>query len=490
MTSNWPGPNAAGAPLPDPGYDASQRVHTLEAQWAVVDYGTNAVGAFNLALDAFAIAEAGTNAAAVAQASAGVAQSRADAAYAIAVSGTLDTAVVARADAAYALAESGTRTAEPAFVIAVAGTSVGNAALLVAASGTRTAVAAYALAESGTRTAEPAFVIAVAGTSVGNAALLVAASGTRTAVAAFALASVGTNTGTAAYNLAVSGTNRANAAFSIACIGTNTGTAAYTLATTGSNLAWSAYTLASTAVSGGVPIGSIAAWYKGQTGVSALDANWVECNGQVLSDASSPMNGQTMPNLNGGSGNLFLRGNSTSGSLGGSATHTHTLSGVTEANAGSSGIYAFTDSSPSVTTVNNEPPYMDVVWIIRVKEGTESTPDYSAGGTMTGNLAVPNVLLSHGTYGYAGTRSYSFLGEAMQETTVNGNFTILTRDHRNGAEIALHLRNTGAIRTLAFTGSTITWYGTGAPVQIYNKDITVALLCLNGSILGASMTQL
>lgn len=73
-----------------------------------------------------------------------------------------------------------------------------------------------------------------------------------------------------------------------------------------------------------VPIGFIGFWHKNLTGVPDLPDGWVECNGQVLSDPDSPLNGQTIPNLNGDatgadSPNLsrkeqmFLRGGVTSG---------------------------------------------------------------------------------------------------------------------------------------------------------------------------------
>jgi hypothetical protein len=75
------------------------------------------------------------------------------------------------------------------------------------------------------------------------------------------------------------------------------------------------------------PVGSIVAWHKSFTNTPALPSNWVECNGQTLSDADSPYNGQVIPNLNGAAagadlnngdnlgktGNTFLRGDETSG---------------------------------------------------------------------------------------------------------------------------------------------------------------------------------
>jgi hypothetical protein len=120
-----------------------------------------------------------------------------------------------------------------------------------------------------------------------------------------------------------------------------------------------------------VPIGSILAWAKTITGVPALPSTFVECSGQTLSDAQSPINGQVIPNLNGN--NNFLRGASTSGSTGGNATHTHsdgnhnhtltydfTAGGITKTEGYGGG-------SHSHAATNHEPPFYEVVWIMRVK---------------------------------------------------------------------------------------------------------------------------
>lgn len=73
---------------------------------------------------------------------------------------------------------------------------------------------------------------------------------------------------------------------------------------------------------GMVPIGSIIAWHGNMGGVPALPTGWVECVGGTVNDASSPMNGGSIPDLNNAttsksgdaSRGRFLRGNTTSGS--------------------------------------------------------------------------------------------------------------------------------------------------------------------------------
>jgi hypothetical protein len=88
-----------------------------------------------------------------------------------------------------------------------------------------------------------------------------------------------------------------------------------------------------------LPVGAIIAMNTNLTGVTdvaattAADANgFVVCGGQVISDATSPLNGQTIPNLN---DSYFLMGASSSGSTGGANSttltttqlpaHTHTI---------------------------------------------------------------------------------------------------------------------------------------------------------------------
>ncbi len=72
---------------------------------------------------------------------------------------------------------------------------------------------------------------------------------------------------------------------------------------------------------GDIPVGGILAWAKDFTGVPALKEGFLECDGSVVNDPLSTLNGQTLPDLNGD--NRFLRGDSTSGGTGGSETHAH-----------------------------------------------------------------------------------------------------------------------------------------------------------------------
>ena len=119
---------------------------------------------------------------------------------------------------------------------------------------------------------------------------------------------------------------------------------------------------------GDAPIGAILAWAKTLAGVPNLAEGWVECDGAVLVDALSPLNGQTIPDLNGGE---FLRGDATSGGTGGSNTMAHTHP-MTFSQNGEGGATVYVQETSPVNTgaasnTENRPPYYNVVWIMRVR---------------------------------------------------------------------------------------------------------------------------
>jgi hypothetical protein len=138
-----------------------------------------------------------------------------------------------------------------------------------------------------------------------------------------------------------------------------------------------------------VPVGAIVAWDKSMPGTPALSDGWVECNGQVLSDAQSPYDGQTIPDLNGAAGTArFLRGGTTSGGTGGSESHQHKWAYERYGTYGSHPRFSFNTSSTSywqqswagsnlvdinsrldfwTDVVDTKPSYYGVVWIMRVK---------------------------------------------------------------------------------------------------------------------------
>jgi len=114
-----------------------------------------------------------------------------------------------------------------------------------------------------------------------------------------------------------------------------------------------------------VPIGVVIAFLKSYTNTPTLPDGFVECNGQVLDDADSPYDTQTIPDLNGG--NRFLRGNSTSGGTGGAENHTHTVE--LDQQSYDPGVQGYNNTSSLITTssADSKPPYYEVVWVMRIK---------------------------------------------------------------------------------------------------------------------------
>jgi len=106
------------------------------------------------------------------------------------------------------------------------------------------------------------------------------------------------------------------------------------------------------------PIGSIVAWMKSMQGTPPIPEDWLECNGQVVSDPESPYDGESVPDLNGaGEPKRFLRGSLQSGATGGSEIHGHP---PTDGGGQGPAVWMANEA-------NHLPPYYEVVWTIKVK---------------------------------------------------------------------------------------------------------------------------
>ena len=124
--------------------------------------------------------------------------------------------------------------------------------------------------------------------------------------------------------------------------------------------------------SAAVPIGGCIPWLKSLSGVPGLPARFVECDGSTISDLDSPLNGVTIPDLNGD--NRFLRGNASSGATGGAATVTLSQGNLPanvvlsdSGGASAPGGIGSWGGSGGGTSHENLPPWYNVVWIIRIK---------------------------------------------------------------------------------------------------------------------------
>lgn len=115
------------------------------------------------------------------------------------------------------------------------------------------------------------------------------------------------------------------------------------------------------------PIGSIIPWHRDlNTNTVTIFDGWEPCNGQVLDDEESPYHGKTLPPLNGIQINecRFIRGSTTSGSLQGQTQpHSHSTN-VPNNNPSTTNRFQV---KVSVTSTTALPPYMNIIWVIRVK---------------------------------------------------------------------------------------------------------------------------
>jgi len=384
-------------------------------------------------------------------------------AYALAQIGTnTGTAAYNLAQSAYNLATTaGGSTAAEAYLLAVTGTYLAQSAYYLAQIGTNTGTAAYNLAASAQSTANGAFSIAVSGTNA-------AASAQSVAGAAYALAQIGTNTGTAAYTLAQSASDLAQSAYYLAQIGTNTGTAAYNLATSGSNVAWAAYVLALAGTTAPAPSGDGTAIALEAYALAQIGTNTGTAAYNLAASAQSTANGAF---------SIAVAGTN-------AASSAYALAQI-GTNTGTAAYNLATSGS-------------NVAWAAYVLAlaGT-SSPNYSAGGTMTGNLKVPNLVVGTGTVpvssAVSGTIYYDMSGPAYQLTTATSGFQVSAKNSSNGAEVCAVILSDGTQRSITYDGN-FSWFGTQVPFTplAVNKKVLVALSCISASgsgILGATSIQ-
>ena len=167
------------------------------------------------------------------------------------------------------------------------------------------------------------------------------------------------------------------------------------------------------------PLKSIAPWNKAFG--DNLPSGWVEANGGLVTDTDSPLYGEAIPDLNGilDSKKKFLRGSSTSGTIGGEDTHvlsiaempTHTHDVGYKGSSGGGGYldsaFAVRPAQSSLTSSsqgsgsahNNLPSYYEIVYIYKIKVSAVSptyqhSPTIYYGTNFTGSNPVKSLVHS------------------------------------------------------------------------------------------------
>lgn len=123
---------------------------------------------------------------------------------------------------------------------------------------------------------------------------------------------------------------------------------------------------------GSVPVGGFLHYNPNISGTPALNQDFVQCNGQTITDTQSPLFGQSVPNLNGNG--QFLRAGATGGATGGAVTSSISAS----INFSSTSISYTTGASTAQFVTSGSlsiggnpfsiiPPYYTGVAIMRIK---------------------------------------------------------------------------------------------------------------------------
>ena len=270
--------------------------------------------------------------------------------------------------------------------------------------------------------ATTALVAAWAGTNAANAASQIAGE-------AYTLATVGTNAAEAArqiageaYTLATVGTNAANAVNSVAG-------QALTLAWAGTNAAKSADMWGRDAFSLAV-VGTNAASAASTIAVTALNTAWAGTSAARSAD------------------------------MWGRDAFSLAVVGTNAANAVNTTAFQALNTAWAGTTA-----------------AALSVP--LSGGTMTGNLVVPNVQVSSGTVpsslASSGTILYNFSGAAYQTTTVDTNVRVSGTNMASVREIAVILKSTGSGTRFITYDTNFSFFGNTPPATVTTKDVIIAL---------------
>lgn len=141
---------------------------------------------------------------------------------------------------------------------------------------------------------------------------------------------------------------------------------------------------------GGVPVGGIVP-FAGSAG--SIPSNWRLCDGSLINDPESPLNGALLPSLNG----RFLRGSHISGVYGGSDNHSHSYWGST------SSVYFPMVSGNGATggysPANSGAGYDNT--LINLNRSSTATNPYNSHGHINGSASISGT-----TYGASSLPSF------------------------------------------------------------------------------------
>jgi microcystin-dependent protein len=255
-----------------------------------------------------------------------------------------------------------------------------------------------------------------------------------------------------------------------------------------------------------MPLGTILAWHKDLGGTPVLPDGWVECNGQILSDAGSPYNGQTMPDLNNppnawNEGGSFLRGGTTSGVPQDDRfqAHEHTYqtpSQYSELESGN-GAAARIQTTKNTTGIvagarsasETRPVNMSVVWIIKVREPAQA-PDLG-GYAYLEDRRASGTDAGTGTAGNYNTRTLNTLHTNVPGVALAANqFTLPAGTYRVAAAAVAHRVDWHRLRIYNVSDSVSAIEGLNASVATGDPTMTEAKLSGALSIASAKTFEL
>jgi hypothetical protein len=397
----------------------------------------------------------------------------------------------ALAGSAYAEAIEAQNTANGAYEIAVAGTEYTD--LLATWFGTlstsSTDLLARSMAQAAQNTADAALLTAWSGTSGANSALQVAAAGTN--LSSLLLTWFGTlNTSgedafarslaNTALQTAWSGTSGANSAFGIAVAGTTAAAAAQTTAALA--LTW---------------IGTI-----GASGVDQIARDLANNAYSIAVNGTDRLDDRIDAEIQ-----ARIHGDGTTYWAGTAYTNA-AIAAIPASSSGSEMFWAGTNYTNGQVAIEAAARIAGDNAIMGIAvAGTNlattaltwaGTSVSKSGGTMTGNLHTPMIVLGVGSVpassGINGTVYYDFLGPAFQETTVDRSFMVAAKNYTAGAEIAAVLISNGTQRAITYSVD-FSWFGTQVPFSstTANKKILVAMASTGtvpSKVIGATTAQI